>query len=87
MLRSAESATRTSPRALIVFENVGAVEGAIEAAKTTTVNVEEAAAAAATGAIEAAGEIGEEAAHRVRRSVVGTIQGVKVVVKTTVGKT
>ena len=39
-----------------------------------------------TGAIEAAGEVSGAAAVRVRRSVEGTIQGVKVVAKTTVGK-
>ena len=58
----------------------------VRAAKDTTVSVEEAAAAAATGAIEAAGEVSEAAAVRVRRSVEGTIQGVKVVAKTTIGK-
>lgn len=62
------------------------MEGAIAVAKETGLNVEEAAAAAATGAIEAAGEVGGGAAVRVRRSVVGTIQGVKVVAKTAVGK-
>ena len=48
--------------------------------------MEEAAAAAATGAIEAAGEVSSVAAVRVRRSVEGTIQGVKVVASTAVGK-
>ena len=65
---------------------VGAVEGAIDVAKETGLNVEEAAAAAATGAIEAAGDVSSAAAVRVRRSVEGTIQGVKVVAKTAVGK-
>ena len=65
---------------------VGAVEGAIAAAQQTGLNVEEAASVAATGAIEAAGDISSAAAVRVRRSVEGTIQGVKVVAKTTVGQ-
>ena len=65
---------------------VGAVEGAIAVAKETGLNVEKAAAAAATGAIEAAGEVSNADAVRVRRSVEGTIQGVKVVASTAVGK-
>ena len=36
--------------------------------------------------MEAAGEVSEAAAIRVRRAVEGTIQGVKVVVKTAVGR-
>jgi hypothetical protein len=43
-----------------------------------------AAAAAAGGAIDAAADIGEVAATRVRAAVEGTIQGVKVVAKKTV---
>ena len=65
---------------------MGAVEGAIEVAKSTGLSAEEAASAAATGAIEAAGEVSEAAAVRVRRAVEGTIHGVRVVAKTTVGR-
>ncbi len=49
-------------------------------------SVEDAASAAATGAIEGAGEVSEAAAVRVRRSVEGVIQGVQVVAGTASGK-
>jgi hypothetical protein len=49
--------------------------------------VEEAASAAATGAIEAAADIGEAAATRVQAAVQGTITGVKVTVGSAVGRT
>ena len=62
------------------------MEGAIAVTKETGLSVEEAAAAAATGAIEAAGDISSAAAMRVRRSVEGTIKGVKVVANTAIGK-
>jgi hypothetical protein len=58
------------------------VEGAIDGAKSVTVNTEDAASAAASGAVEAAGEISESAVKTVRDAVSGTISGVKVVIKT-----
>lgn len=61
---------------------IGAVEGAVEIAKDTSVSAEEAAVAATNGALEAAGEIGDAAATRVRNAVHGTVRGVKVVPKT-----
>ena len=63
------------------------MEGAIEIARDVAMTAEDAASAAATGAIEAAGEIGDAAAVRVRRAVEGTINGVKVVAKTAIGRT
>ena len=44
-------------------------------------SAEEAASAAATGALKAAGEIGSAAAAQVRSAVTGTIAGVKVAPK------
>jgi hypothetical protein len=45
------------------------------------VDAAEAASAAATGAVKAAGEIGSGVAEQVRNAVTGTIAGVKVVLK------
>ena len=58
-----------------------AVEGAIDAAKSTTVKAEDAASAAASGAIEAADSVGDAAGRTVRDAVSGTIGGIAVVVK------
>ena len=53
---------------------------AIEGAEELGVDAERAAAAAATGALEAADQIGNKAMDSVRKAVVGTIRGVRVVV-------
>ena len=65
---------------------VGAVEGAIDPAKTLSLDVEEAASVAATGAVEAGAQISDAAALRVRRAVEATINRVKVVLLTSLGK-
>jgi hypothetical protein len=57
------------------------VEGAIRGARDIGVNAEHAASAAATGALDAAGKVGSNAAEKVRNAVTGTISGVKVVLK------
>jgi hypothetical protein len=44
-------------------------------------NTAEAASAAATGALKAAGDVGGEAVEQVKRAVTGVISGVKVVVE------
>ena len=59
----------------------GLVEGAIETAKELGVDASEAAATAATAATRAAADIGGTAGAKVREAVVGTIQGVKVILK------
>ena len=53
----------------------------IQSAKEVGVNVEKAASAAVTGAMEAAEEIGESAVKAVTGVTSETIEGVKVVVK------
>jgi hypothetical protein len=58
-----------------------AVEGAIEGAKVIGVDTAEAASAAATSALKAAGNISADAGKQVRDAVTGTIGGVKVVIK------
>jgi len=65
---------------------VGECGGRIEVANDAALSAEDAAAAAATGAVEAAGEISKAAAVRVRRAVEGTIQGVRVAVRTATGR-
>jgi hypothetical protein len=57
------------------------VKGAIRGARDVGLSAEQAASAAANGAIDAAGEVGTNAAEQVRDAVAGTISGVKVVVK------
>jgi hypothetical protein len=60
-----------------------AVEGAIDGARDRDIGVDtaEAASAAATGALKAAGDIGGEALAQVERAATGVIGGVKVVAK------
>ncbi len=53
--------------------------GAIEAARDLGLSAEETAAAAASGALRTAGELGSEAVEQVQKVVHGTIDGVKVV--------
>jgi hypothetical protein len=60
---------------------LGAVQGAIKAAASVSVTTE-AAAAAATGAIDAAAAVSTDAGKRVQNAVTGTVDGVKVIVKT-----
>jgi hypothetical protein len=59
----------------------GLVEGAIQGAKELGIDATEAAATAATAATRAAAELGSTAGEKVREAVVGTIQGVKVILK------
>jgi hypothetical protein len=59
----------------------GAVEGAIEAARDLGLSTEQAASAAGSGALKAAGAIGSTAFDEVRKVLTGTIAGVKVVLK------
>jgi hypothetical protein len=59
----------------------GAIEGAIEMARDLGISVEKAAAAAGSGALKAATDIGPPAVSLVRKTLSGTISGVKVVVK------
>lgn len=59
----------------------GLIEGAIHGAREIGLDAAEAAGAAATGAVRAAGDISAAAGEKVREAVVGTIQGVKVVLK------
>ncbi len=54
---------------------------AIAAAKEVGIDVTEAASAAATGAIKAAGEISASVGAQVRDAVKGTISGIKVVIR------
>jgi hypothetical protein len=62
---------------------LGAVQGAIKAAGSVSVTTEAAAeAAAATGAIDAAAAVSTDAGKRVQNAVTGTVDGVKVIVKT-----
>ena len=58
-----------------------AVIGAIETAKEIRVSPEDAASAAATGAVEACERIGKGASSAIRKAVAGVIGGIKVVVK------
>jgi hypothetical protein len=55
------------------------VEGAIQGAREIGVDASKAAAAAATGALRAAGDVSVTAVEQVRRTVTGVISGVKVV--------
>lgn len=55
----------------------GAISGAIAGAKNVGVSLEDAASAAATGALEAAEEIGEAAVHAVRDVAASGVGGVK----------
>ena len=57
------------------------VSAAIGAAKDAGLSVEDAASAAVTGALEAAGNIGESAVHAVTQVVGSTVDGVTVVTK------
>ena len=56
-------------------------KGRIEGAESISVKAEDAASAAATGAVGAATDISEAAGRTVRDAVTGTIGGVNVVVK------
>ena len=58
-----------------------AVESAIDSAKGIGVRAEDAAAAAANGAVSAAGSFGENTVNSVTNVVTGTISGVRVVVR------
>lgn len=58
---------------------IGAIEGAISVAKEVGVSVEEAASAAAHGALQAADKLGSKALTTVRDAMKETISGVKVV--------
>jgi hypothetical protein len=55
------------------------VEGAITGAKEIGVSTADAASAAATGALKAAGEISNTAVEQVQKALTGAIDGVKVV--------
>ena len=57
------------------------MEGSIVGAKELGLRAEEAASAAASGAIKGAGEVSATAGDEVRRAVTGVIAGVKVAVK------
>ncbi len=59
----------------------GLVKGAIESAKKMGINTEEAAAAAADGALKAAGHVGSTAAGTVRKAVTRPVNGVKAELK------
>jgi hypothetical protein len=59
----------------------GAVEGAIAGAKEIGVDTAGAASAAANGALKAAGSVGTTAVDEIKRTLTGTIAGVKVVLK------
>jgi len=59
----------------------GLVAGAIEGAKELGVSAEHAAAAAADGALKAAGEVGSTAVDTVRKAVTKPASGAKVVLK------
>ena len=59
----------------------GLVARAIEGAKEFGVSTEDAAAAAADGALKAAGEVGSTTVDTVRNAVTKTINGVKVMLK------
>jgi hypothetical protein len=59
----------------------GAVEGAVDMARDLGVGAEEAASAAATGALKAAGQVSTTAVDQVRKTLTGTISGVKLVLK------
>jgi hypothetical protein len=59
----------------------GAVEGAIAGAKEIGVDTAAAASAAANGALKAAGSVGTTAVDEIKRTLTGTIAGVKVVLK------
>jgi hypothetical protein len=65
---------------------VSAVNGAIDAARTTGQNVEQTAAAAAKGAVDAAYDVSDAAGVAVRNAVTGTINGVRVSVDTAYGQ-
>jgi hypothetical protein len=62
----------------------GVVAGAIVVAGQVAVTFEDAAAAAANGAVDAAADVSTNAAVRVRDSIVGTVKGVKVIVTSVV---
>ena len=81
--RAAESVIRTTAKLSGDLGRAarGLVEGAIETAKELGVDASEAAATAATAATRAAADIGGTAGAKVREAVVGTIQGVKVILK------
>lgn len=57
------------------------VAGAIEGAKKMGVSAEDAATAAANGALKAAGEVGSTAVETVRKAVAKPINGVKILLK------
>jgi hypothetical protein len=57
------------------------VEGAIQGAKEIGLSAEDAATAAASGALKGAGKVSTTAVEQVRNVLTGTISGVKVVVK------
>jgi hypothetical protein len=57
------------------------VEGAIQGAKEIGVDAADAAGAAATGALRAAGDVSTTAVEQVQKAVTGVIAGVKVVAK------
>jgi hypothetical protein len=59
----------------------GLVDGAIEGAKKMGISAEEAAAAAAKGAMKAAGQVGSTAVETVRRAVTRPVNGVTVALK------
>ena len=59
---------------------VDVTRGAISGAKDLGLSVEHAASAAATGAFEAAEEIGESAVHAVRDIAASGVNGVKAVI-------
>ncbi len=55
----------------------GLVEGAVHGAKEMGVSVEEAAAAAVAGALQAAGKVGSTAVNAVRKAAAKPIHGVR----------
>ena len=57
------------------------MEGSIAGAKEAGLRAEDAASAAASGAIKGAGEVSATAGEQVRRAVIGVIAGFKVAVK------
>ena len=57
------------------------MEAAIAGAKEVGLSAEDAATAAATGALKGAGDISSTAVDQVRKVVTGTISGVKIGVK------
>jgi hypothetical protein len=60
---------------------IGLIEGAIEGANQMGINVEEAAGAAALGALNAAGDVRSSAYQRILATVTQTIGGVNLIPK------